>query len=759
MNEQSSRGTESHRARRRPGLVHLAALFGYLLLTVAMTWPLVLNLTTAIPGDGFDGWQNYWNLWWVKVALVDKLTNPLITDLLYHPTGVSLYFHTLNPINGLATLPVQVSAGLLPAYNAVVFMAWTLSGYGVFLLTRWVLGQPSRTLAASWKMTNFAAFLAGAIYAFSPFHMAHLLGHMQVMSLQWLPFYILYLLRSLRAVQRGRSWLRDALMAALFLILVGLTDWYFVLYLALFTGVALLWLWLTRVDPLAPQSWGERPASQAEPSQASPRIGGRGADKGVTFLLRLAIPPILIGVIFALVLSPLLVPMLREIRAFEFMVRPATDLYILSASVMDFLVPNRLHPLFREGSFTWIGNQVAPISERTISMGYVALALAILGVVWRTRRAALWLVTGIFFFALALGPIIHFGNIRWADIPPGAQMPLTFTPLGILAYYSPLVRMSRSVSRYALMVQLSVSVLAGLGLTALLAHVRSRRLARLIAAAALVVILFEYWVAPFPMSPPDTPAYYAQLAAENPAPLAAQSAVLNLPMNFDRPGYLLYQTVHRKPLTVAYISRDDPRTLTERAPVLQHFRHLGPDILDVDPAAVGMTVLADLDVDKVVLDRYKMPGGREREYTTELATAVFAGIEPDYEDERLTAYSVRPPADPQPYPVLGELNWGSLQGGNSEDGPRSRQLVGDEAKLYLYHARPGTRLRLRYRTAAGAPLTVETPAGRVTLPASETASEAMLELGEINAEDVVEIILRPAEPGQAWVESVGLVGP
>jgi hypothetical protein len=133
-------------------LVHLAALFGYLLLTLVMTWPLALNLTTAIPGDGFDGWQNYWNLWWVKVALVDKLTNPLITDLLYHPTGVSLYFHTLNPINGLTTLPVQVSAGLLPAYNAVVLIAWTLSGYGVFLLTRWVLGQPSRKLAASWKV-------------------------------------------------------------------------------------------------------------------------------------------------------------------------------------------------------------------------------------------------------------------------------------------------------------------------------------------------------------------------------------------------------------------------------------------------------------------------------------------------------------------------------------------------------------------------------------------------------------------------------
>jgi len=164
-------------------------------------------------------------------------------------------------------------------------------------------------------------------------------------------------------------------------------------------------------------------------------------------------------------------------------------------------------------------------------------------------------------------------------------------------------------------------------------------------------------------------------------------------------------------------------------------------------------------VDKVVLDRYKMPGGLEREYTTELATAIFAGMEPDYEDDRLTAFSVRPPDAPQPYPVLGELNWGPLRGGDADDGPLERQLVGDEAKLYIYHTPAGTQLRLRYRTAPGAPLTVETPAGTVTLPASETSVEVTLDLGAIDADEVVEIVLRPAAPGQAWVKSVGLIQP
>jgi hypothetical protein len=118
---------------------HLLALALYLAATIVFTWPLALNLTTAIPGDSFDGWQNYWNQWWIKQALIDRIANPLVTDLLYFPTGVSLYFHTLNPFNGVTTLPIQLAFGLIAAYNAVVFLSWVLAGYGMFLLARWVI--------------------------------------------------------------------------------------------------------------------------------------------------------------------------------------------------------------------------------------------------------------------------------------------------------------------------------------------------------------------------------------------------------------------------------------------------------------------------------------------------------------------------------------------------------------------------------------------------------------------------------------------
>ncbi len=58
---------------------HLYALLGYLALTFVMTYPLVREVGRAIPGDGFDGWQNVWNLWWVKRALLVEGTNPYFT--------------------------------------------------------------------------------------------------------------------------------------------------------------------------------------------------------------------------------------------------------------------------------------------------------------------------------------------------------------------------------------------------------------------------------------------------------------------------------------------------------------------------------------------------------------------------------------------------------------------------------------------------------------------------------------------------------
>ena len=543
-----------------------------------------------------------------------------------------------------------------------------------------------------------------------------------------------------------RPWFRSSLLAGLFLVFNGLCDWYFVLYLLLFTGLAIAWQW----------------GAGVRRSRTDGGTGNPGAASILRVLWATIRPALVAAVVFLVLLSFWLVPMVQEARQFRFMVRPPADLYIFSASVMDFLVPNRLHTLFRPASFTWIGNQIAPISERTISIGYLALVLAIGAAVVAWRKAAFWWVAALLFFVLALGPQLQAGNITWESIPPaataGQEVP-SWTPYTLLNQLVPFMRISRSVSRFALMVQLCIAVLAGIGLHALLAWLAGRQrtggraYAAMGAAAgvSIVVILGEYWVAPYPLSPPDTPAYYEQLAQD-----PDTRAVLNLPMNYDRPGYLLYQTVHGKPLAVAYISRDDPRTLTERVPVLQHFRHLGDDIIAGDPAAVAPTVFADLGVGTVVLDRYKMPGGLEREYTEGLASRIFAGQDPIYADDRITVYRVPAaiPAPAQPYLELGPRNWGPRQVG---DGGQPYRALTGPAIVEVMHAAAPVAVTIRYRSEGAGAATVQSVDGATVLAELAPApggAEVTVQLQPTGSG--TGLTLQPAAAGTVYVEQVRL---
>ena len=178
---------------------HVGVLALYGLLALAMTWPLARQVGTAIPGDSFDGWQNVWNLWWMREAWLVQHGSAYCTSLLHAPTGVDLRFQTMAPFNGLATLPIQLTAGLLPAYNAAVLLSFVLGGYGAYLLGLYALRQVSVQFIVQCRfIIHSSAFLAGVIFAFSPYHFAHSAGPPATDRLAMDP-----LLRALPAARAG----------------------------------------------------------------------------------------------------------------------------------------------------------------------------------------------------------------------------------------------------------------------------------------------------------------------------------------------------------------------------------------------------------------------------------------------------------------------------------------------------------------------------------------------------------------------------
>jgi hypothetical protein len=629
---------------------HVFALLGYLALTLLMTYPLVREFSRAIPGDGFDGWQNVWNLWWVKRALLVDGVSPYFTSFVDYPVGVHLYFHTLNIFNGLTFLPFTLNGEPLLAYNVAVIFSFVVGGYGTYLLALYVL-RPTSLRSQHWSLgARLAAFLGGAVFAFSPYHTAHLLGHMQLISLEWLPFYALFAVRLIDQSanqQINKSLISNVLMAALFLVLIAACDWYYAFYMVLFTGLYLLWaVWRRRVW-LAPT-------------------------------LALAAT----GLIFFLITSPVLVPMVREALTSDYMVPPPGSTERLSADLTAFLTPSELHTLWGGVASRWAGRFTASTSERTVFAGYGVLALAILALVAQWRAARFWGLSALAFGLLALGPVLHIGgSTQFGGVGP---IPL---PYALLHQAIPLLKISRSLSRFDVIVMLSLGVLAAIGLYWLLCRIQiagyNRYVRWLVAAGALIVVGLEFWVAPYPMSPPETQPFHNQLAQE-----PGSFAVMDVPLDWDRPANLLYQSVHEKPTISGYTSRTNPLSPAWRTPVLQAFRYLGPDINVSDPRALAPTVLTDLNVRYVIVHKTDLPPGDYREATLSLADQVFDGWPVVVDDDWLRVFQVPRNSDPAPYLVLGE-GWAPRL---LEDGNPARALADPSSRATILVRLPSPQM-------------------------------------------------------------------
>ena len=61
----------------------------YLLLTLFLTFPLVLHLTTHIPGVSEDGPIHVWHLWWLKYSLFNLHSSPIVTNYVFWPQVVN----------------------------------------------------------------------------------------------------------------------------------------------------------------------------------------------------------------------------------------------------------------------------------------------------------------------------------------------------------------------------------------------------------------------------------------------------------------------------------------------------------------------------------------------------------------------------------------------------------------------------------------------------------------------------------------------
>lgn len=549
---------------------HAWVLLAYIVLSLILTWPLVVQFGSHVPGDGIDDPALAWNLWWVKHTLVDQPQNPFRGDWQFWPIGINLAFYTLTVLNGLLSVPLQGVFGLIPAYNILLLSSFVLGGFGAYLLCLEFL-RASRVPSSPRPGISASAFLGGALYAFASAKLFYAaLGQGNIASSQWLPFAALYMIRAARPTGKAR----DAALAGLFLVLQAYAELTYASFLALFAALVVGWRMLRiAYGVLRTPAASALSSHSARDDLSSTQYVMRSTQYAFPLLARFA----LIALLLALGLAPFLANMLPDLRAEgDFFTSGGGFADIFSADLAGYLVPTQLHPLLGGVVRGWAehvaaradGSYFAVDKGQQIYVGYIALALAAVGVWWGRRRGAtsFWLASTLVFFLLTLGP-----SLRVAGHDTG--LPLPFQIIEQLPFF----KGNRYPSRYSVMLLLSLAPLVALGSYRLaawangrwpLAHSRwllgsSIPLVPLIPLIPLCFLLFEHLSAPLPTFDLRVPAIYDRVAA---AP--GDFALLELPLGWRNGArvagkkdivimqQLWYQTAHGKRVLGGNTSRN-----------------------------------------------------------------------------------------------------------------------------------------------------------------------------------------------------------
>ena len=199
-------------------------------ITVALTYPLLLQLGSVIPHDAGDPALNTWILWWNTQAI--PLTERWWNAPAFFPVpGVLSFSESLLGLSLISTPLYWLGADPQTAYNIVFLLTFPLSAFGGYLL--------------GYELTKRrdAAFIAGLLFGFAPYRIAHM-PQIQALASFPMPFALVGLHRYLRD-PRPR-WL------ALFAVgwfLQGLCNGYYLLFFSVFVGLWMLWFASPRSRP------------------------------------------------------------------------------------------------------------------------------------------------------------------------------------------------------------------------------------------------------------------------------------------------------------------------------------------------------------------------------------------------------------------------------------------------------------------------------------------------------------------------------
>lgn len=203
-----------------------AALF-YATLAIIQTWPLAASLSTVLPNDLGDPVLNAWILWWNATAV--PLTERWWNAPMFWPGSGALAFSEILLGMYPITTPIQWLGGSpITAYNVMFLLTFVLSALAAHVLVVRLSGR------------HDAALLAGLIYGFNPFRVAHF-PQIQVMASYGMPVALLALHQYLGEHRTRWLWIFGAAW-----LMQALSNGYYLLFFPVLLGLWVMWFSLCR---------------------------------------------------------------------------------------------------------------------------------------------------------------------------------------------------------------------------------------------------------------------------------------------------------------------------------------------------------------------------------------------------------------------------------------------------------------------------------------------------------------------------------
>jgi hypothetical protein len=487
-----------------PRLKILAIQFGIPLLfyfiffwIYAGTW--MGHFNTRFFADQGDGFQNVWNMWWINYAVVHLHQLPWHTFMLHYPYGTTLLGQTMNPFNGFVGIFLMhvLHLSLVQSFNTMIIFSFAFGGVTAFWLCYYFTKK------------YIPSLIGGFLYTFSSYHFAHAIGHMQLVSLEWIPLFILLWWKLLKNPRY-----RTAIGAAIVLLLVLFCDYYYFLYSLGAAALILVYLWHKK--ELAPIKENYRAY--------------------LSFII-----------LSLIIVAPLPLALLRSNSRDP--LQGAHDARLFSTDILT--------PIIDGGfwHFAWLThrywhNVKAYIAESSVYFGVSTIVLIIIAV-WKRakihRDIVFWLVLGAIFGIISMGPRLMILGYSINHAP---------MPYALLEILLPTLKLSGDPDRFIAMSFLAASVIVAMVLARL---DLSQRKGQLLIGLFFVVLAFELWPNILPTNVASAYPAYVNALKKLPAGAVLDNGALSYTWQvYD-------QTITDKPIALGYISRTPTSVMNEDA--------------------------------------------------------------------------------------------------------------------------------------------------------------------------------------------------